>query len=196
MSWITLVSVLKTEMTNFTYCLFWRRCVKGTPLLRPYSEFSYPRLLLILFLFSASVFHSQWTQLNPWVSKFLVGIFCFKESGSSWCEVTALFEWQTHKSVCQSVWALENPNNCMTFLWHCVLWSTVQSKLVLQFGACGTCRPCGVWEAFSLLLKSKIKTVFVCSTQIEEAFQRRDSWACPASTWSHYKCVNQWKLLF
>ena len=87
-----------------------------------------PRLLLILFLFSASVFHSQWTQLNPWVSKFLVGIFCFKESGSSWCEVTALFEWQMHKSVCQSVWALENPNNCMTFLWHCVLWSAVQSK--------------------------------------------------------------------
>lgn len=80
--------------------------------------------------FSTSVFHSQWTQLNPWVSKFLVGIFCFKESGSSWCEVTVLFEWQTHKSVCQFVWALENPN-CMTFLWHCVLWSTVQSKACL-----------------------------------------------------------------
>lgn len=188
MRWITLISVLKTEMTSFTYRLFWCRCVERTPLLLPYSEVSCPRLLLTLLLFPTSVFHSHWTQLNPWVSKFLVGIFCFKESGSSWCEVTALFEFMFMYASLSELWRTQTT----VWLSYGIVFYGAQYKarLVLQFGACGTCRPSGVWEAFSLLLKSKIKSVFVCSTQIEKAFQKRDCWACPASTWLHYECVS------
>lgn len=42
----------------------------------------------------------------------------------------------------------------------------------------------------SLCCFSKIKTVFVCSAQIDEAFQKRDCWACPASPWSDHECVS------